>query len=323
MEEVTLRFNKMGIPVPEVARGINPHAVLRESMFTLCGPVLTEEPSLAGNHRLVILDPTGGMPAFKPLTGYADMASLIDMLDRLDPGHTWNNSYTPTTDPQPKPAGDAAAAQLSWFQTNEASNPTIKYGDDDAKAMTEADTNNLWAGDAAAWDTALGGGNPITADMTEGTVDNSATVLAERIGWLFNRIFIIREGSEFAEMALIDAAAEYDALDAAHDTCCRLHKGVINNIFVREISEGADAVTDEAALRGYTDAVKEGECACIFVNADGTKVLLAPASFGSTVLAGYSKTELPSVVVNNATVKVLTDRDGVQHAYVSIDITCC
>lgn len=325
MEDVTLRLNRMGIPVPVIARGINPHAVLRESMFTLCGPVITEEPSLAGNHRLVMLDPTGGMPAFRPLSGYKDMTELTDMLTKLDPGHTWTNSYTPTTDPEPKDAGDAAAAQLTWFQTNEASNPMIKYGEEDAKAMTEDDTNYLWTGDASAWDTALGGGNPIIADMTPGTTDNSADVLTERIDWLFNRMFVVREGSEFAEMALLDAAAEYDALDAAHDTCCRFHKGVITNLLVREMGEGADAITDEAALNGYVYDVKEGECACIYINSNGTKVLIAPFTFGEAggPLAGYTRIALPSVVINNAKVKTLTDRDGVQHAFVSIDITCC
>ena len=334
MAKVSMNYKKMGIPVPVIARGINPHEVMRQSMFTLDGPVMTDKVALAGNHRLVMLDPAGGLPAFIPLSGYRDMATFTAVLSNLDLGHTWTNSYEP-----PVPAGstveatgDVLTAQTTYFTTTLSSTGYIKQGDEAARAMTADDCELVWE---EGYDT-LGSDaeHPILIYLTpDDQPGNEDTVIPERIEWLFNRIFVVRAGTEFAEMPILDPVLDHESLDAAHDSCIRLNKGRISNLCILDLADDTD-------LETYVFNTKAGETASLFVKevtdantgATEVKVALAPASFGTTganpgdytgPFSGWVEVKLPSVVINDAYIKQTTDVNGVKHANVMIDITCC
>lgn len=416
MEKVTMKLNRMGIPVPEIARGVNPHETIRESMLTLEGPVVTDDVALAGNHRLVILNPVGGAPAFYPLAGHATTDpeetgadGLIAFLDSVCPGHTYeNNPAGPSTETEPV-SEDPSSAKTNWFEalpkdkqiynpvaaaTVQISSANLNYkwemSEDgstnwvdfdpatyaDAYSLRLAENTGALIDEPASqakteWFDALsviteitsaaGTSAPITsADLnyawemsSDGTEwvdfnpatytneslriktqtvivpgpDNAEASLTERFNWLFDRLFIVRAGSEFAEMPIVDPVMyeEYEGLDAANDTCVRLHKGIISNLAVL-------GLTNNPNLATYVYNVKPGECAAIFVSEDGTEVELAPASFGHTPtdasdtytgpFSGWTKIALPSVVVNKAEVKTrVTEKSS--ETYVCIDITCC
>lgn len=354
MEKVTMKLNRMGIPVPEIARGVNPHETIRESMLTLEGPVVTDDVALAGNHRLVILNPVGGAPAFYPLAGHATdpeetgADGLIAFLDSVCPGHTYTNNPAAEIPAHPEEAEAAQQnVQTTWCGSQTEGWSLSIYPDRDnpsgdtitvnaANAATEAkdawymrsssDPEDPWVLFSATYDS----GTMIVAKKVIAAVpatDNAEASLTERFNWLFDRLFIVRAGSEFAEMPIVDPVMyeEYEGLDAANDTCVRLHKGIISNLAVL-------GLTNDPNLATYVYNVKPGECAAIFVSEDGTEVELAPASFGHTPtdlsdtyigpFSGWTKIALPSVVVNKAEVKTrVTEKSS--ETYVCIDITCC
>ncbi len=398
----TLVYKNMNLPTPIVSRGVNPHEAIRQSMFTLCGPVMSTDPALAGNHRLVLLDPTGGYPAFSPISGYKDMAEFIDFLTNLDQGH----KYGDEDDPQP---GDPQVADLDvqgsqklalenltdtlsekvWIQDGATlrqimmTDPAEPLPDGQDHAdwyyvldLTTAGTQeapftfvlNVDAKDPATEEVAGTQESTLAALIAERTVlpmvkavdgtvnpaviddatssnndwyyvldftdkdgtaehpveyvpapDTSAEKLQVRIDWLFNRLFVIRTGSEFAEMPFLDQVLNDEVIDAAQDTCIRLHKGRISNLCVLELADDAD-------LETYVNGFKPGEAACLYFIAEEnkpTRAALAPASFSDTAFDGWTKVELDSIVVNDARIKVTADVNGVKHRNVLLDITCC
>lgn len=351
MANVSLSYKKMGIPVPIIARGVNPHESIRQSMFTLEGPVLANDEEFAGNHRLVMLDPMGGMPAFAPLAGYETMEKLITALKEMCPTYEWTvTPEPPTTQTILKEAETAVAdAQLTYL-TNLPEGKTVTItvpdlggesqspakGDHAVTSETDAEQKALLA--KYEWDQTVPAQDDdpydshflASASIVEDTVDlpgNADAQLTEIIDAMRNRLFVIRAGKEFAEMPMIDPVitTEYEGIDAADDTCVRLHKGRIANLCVLDL-------TDDPELKTYADHLVEGECACLFFSLDGSKVDLAPASFGTTgetegdytgPFSGWIKVVLPNIVVNSATVKISVGKDSVKHTGIYLDITCC
>lgn len=400
----TLVYKNMNLPTPIVSRGINPHEAIRQSMFTLCGPVMSTDPALAGNHRLVLLDPTGGSPAFSPISGYKDMAEFVDFLTNLDQGHDYGDVDDSSEDtPEPgskqeategeqtsqKAALEALSDNLSpkvmildgetvrpvnmtdsedphadWYyvldttkngtvedpilfvlndgqkqvatdtvpETQQAALnakiealtpvlPKILDGDTVRDAVIDDATasNNDWYYKLVLGTHTGTSEDPVEFDLVPEPADDTAERLQRRFDWLFNRLFVIRTGSEFAEMPFLDPVLNDEVTDAAHDTCVRLHKGRISNLCVLELADDAD-------LETYVNGFKPGETACLYFIAEEnkpTRAALAPASFSDTAFDGWTKVELNSIVVNDARIKVTADVNGTKHRNVLLDITCC
>jgi len=437
MTQVSLSYKKMGIPVPEIARGVNPHESIRQSMFTLEGPVVANDEELAGNHRLVVLDPMGGMPAFVPLAGHGSVDKLITDLKAMCPTHEWTvvpaepttetilveetdntvisrktdyltglaaedktvtltvpestNTSLPGGDyifpimetvlndetdsgivtkntayltnlPEGKtvtltvpdstntslPAGTyvfpiadpeatytaALLAQYRWDVTVADTDP---YEDGNFFGTANVTTDSVVSPETATkaaliaryqWDQTVDAEDPYgdgkffgTANVVSDEIEvsgNAGEQLEEILTFMANRLFVIRAGKEFAEMTLIDPviATEYEGIDAADDTCCRLHKGRISNLCILDLA-------DDPELNTYAYNVKEGECACIFVSEDASRVAIAPASFATDPFSTWMKVVLPNIIVNCASVKNTAGKDGITHANIYLDITCC
>lgn len=337
---VKLSLRKMGIPVPEIARGVNPHEVIRQSMFTLEGPVFGGE---GKNHSIVLLDQAGGMPCFMDLSGAKDMEALVELLDAAAPGHTWETSSEPTEKTVLKEAAEgendnviAAVTLYTDGNDKDPSDPEYIAPDSNFKltvTVPSVDTNpfgtdtvEITKATAATADEykyviQLSENFPTEATGTYGTdqVEEPAdteAVLEERLTYLADRLYVVRAGAEYSEMTLLSALSDYDALDAAHDTCCKLEKGRVTNLCVLPL-------LDNAHIQEYAEAVIQGEPACLFVKSDGTRVTLAPASFADTVFTGWTKVVFSSIVVNDVVIKESVDKDGVKHRNLFIDITCC
>lgn len=60
-----LSLKKMGIDNFVVARGVNPHVNIRQSAFTLDGPIIKARSAYA--HEIVLSDHAAGMPAFRKI----------------------------------------------------------------------------------------------------------------------------------------------------------------------------------------------------------------------------------------------------------------
>ena len=338
IKSVIMPYKRMGIPVPIVGRGLNPHEAIRESVFTLDGPVMADRAELASNHKFVMLDPAGGCPAFSPLEGHESMDDLITFLSNLDPKHTWTTTHesSPAEPAEKKPLDPTTDAELITAQeTYISTNTGVQIMDGTTKrdaTAADAQYKLILPDPFVSVEASI-----IQFEMTDPVpaTDNAAEVLEERLTWLANRIFLIRCGTEFVEMQYIDPVLGEETMDAAHDMCVRLRKCRISNLCVLELA-------DDTKIQEAVDNTVPGECCCFFFNeaTEGgetmVKVAFAPASFGHIPedtgsdddnpydgpFSSWTKVACPAVTVNKAYPKRTTDARGVSHVNVMLDITC-
>ena len=327
IKQVLMPYKRMGIPVPIVGRGINAHEAIRESVFTLDGPVMADRAELASNHKFVMLDPAGGCPAFSPLEGHESMDDLITFLSNLDPKHTWTTTHesSPAEPAEKKPLDPTTDAELITAQETYINTNTgvqIMDGTTKRDATAEDAQYKLILPDPFVSVEA----SIIQFEMTDPVpaTDNAAEVLEERLTWLANRIFLIRCGTEFVEMQYIDPVLGEETMDAAHDMCVRLRKCRISNLCVLELA-------DDTKIQEAVDNTVPAEGGETMV-----KVAFAPASFGHIPedtgsdddnpydgpFSSWTKVACPAVTVNKAYPKRTTDARGVSHVNVMLDITC-
>lgn len=222
---VSLNLKKMGISVPEIARGINRHESIRQSALTMDGPGLDRP---LRNHEFVILASTGKRPAFLHLESGEgeDQAALVEKLQGVTKGGN--------------------------IDADPAYDPTAFVG--------------------------------------------------ECLSWIREKIFLVINGSDHAEMPLIKPMHTPGSF-SADDACIQVRKAAIGSV-----------VMPDVPVANVNDIVMEG-CLSVYVNVDTGdpdegKVIVAPTGLGS-VFAGYTEYPIEGTIVTRATVKNVKGVDRV------------